>query len=208
MDAIETLVEEFARLPGIGKKTAGRLAFFLLKRPREDALRLSRAIQDVTEKVVFCSRCANVSEDELCRICRDPRRNPAVICVVEEASDIRIIERSGGFRGLYHVLLGRLNPLEGHGPEALTIELLERRVAEGGVEEVILATNPDVEGEATALYLLRRLQPLGVRVSRIARGIPMGGDIEFVDEVTIGEALEGRRELGTPNGAPAGPGAR
>jgi recombination protein RecR len=195
MDAIDTLVEEFARLPGIGKKTAGRLAFFLLKLPREEALRLSRAIQDVTERVVFCSRCANVSEDELCGICRDPRRNPRVICVVEEASDIRIIERSGGFRGVYHVLHGRLSPLDGRGPETLTLELLERRVAEGGVEEVILATNPDVEGEATALYLLRRLQPLGVRVSRIARGIPMGGDIEFVDEVTIGEALAGRREL-------------
>jgi recombination protein RecR len=194
-DAIETLVEEFARLPGIGRKTAGRLAFFLLKQPREEALRLARAIQDMIEKVVFCGRCANVSEEEICRICRDPRRNPAVICVVEEASDIRVIERSGGFRGLYHVLHGRLSPLDGRGPETLTVELLERHVAQGGVEEVILATNPDVEGEATALYLLRRLQPLGVRVSRIARGIPMGGDIEFVDEVTIGEALEGRREL-------------
>ena len=195
-DAIETLVEEFARLPGIGKKTAGRLAFFLLKRPREETLRLSRAIQDVTEKVVFCARCANVSESELCRICRDARRLPGVVCVVEEASDIRIIEKSGGFRGTYHVLHGRLSPLDGRGPDTLTVELLERRVAEGGVEEVILATNPDVEGEATALYLLRRLQPLGVRVSRIARGIPMGGDIEFVDEVTIGEALAGRREMG------------
>jgi recombination protein RecR len=194
-DAIENLVEEFARLPGIGKKTAGRLAFFLLKRPREETLRLSRAIQDVTERVVFCSRCANVSEQETCRVCLDPRRNTRVICVVEEPSDIRIIEKSGGFRGLYHVLHGRLSPLDGRGPEALTIELLEQRVAEGGVEEIILATNPDVEGEATALFLLRRLQPLGVRVSRIARGIPMGGDIEFVDEVTIGEALAGRREL-------------
>ncbi|MBA2565797.1 MAG: recombination protein RecR [Gemmatimonadetes bacterium] len=195
MDAIDTLVEEFARLPGIGRKTAGRLTFFLLKRPRDEALRLAHAIQDVTERVVFCSRCANVSEDELCAICRDPRRDPRLICVVEEASDIRIIERSGGFRGLYHVLHGRLSPLEGRGPDTLTLELLERRVGEGGVDEVILATNPDVEGEATALFLQRRLQPLGVRVSRIARGIPMGGDIEFVDEVTIGEALAGRREL-------------
>ena len=194
-DAIDALVEELARLPGIGRKTAGRLAFFLLKRPREETLRLSRAIQDVTEKVVFCSRCANVAEAEICRICRDPRRSPAVICVVEEPSDIRVIERSGGYRGVYHVLHGRLSPLDGRGPEALTVDLLERRVAGGGVEEIILATNPDVEGEATALYLLRRLQPLGVRVSRIARGIPMGGDIEFVDELTIGEALAGRREL-------------
>ena len=195
MDPVENLVEELARLPGIGRKTAGRLAFFLLKRPREEAMRLAKAIQDMAEKVVFCSRCANVADGELCRICRDPRRDPRVICVVEEASDIRIIERSGSFRGLYHVLHGRLSPLDGRGPEALTVGLLERRVAEGGIDEVILATNPDVEGEATALYLQRQLQPLGVRVSRIARGIPMGGDIEFVDEVTIGEALAGRRDL-------------
>ncbi|MFN2433415.1 MAG: recombination mediator RecR [Gemmatimonadota bacterium] len=194
-DPVEALIEELARLPGIGRKTAARLAFFLLKRPAEEALRLSRAIQDMTEKVVFCSRCANVSEADVCRICRDTRRNPRLICVVEEASDIRVIEKSAGFRGLYHVLHGRLSPLDGRGPETLTLELLERRVAEEDVEEVILATNPDVEGEATALYVLRRIQPLGVRVSRIARGIPMGGDIEFVDEVTIGEALAGRREL-------------
>jgi recombination protein RecR len=194
-DAIETLVEELARLPGIGRKTAGRLAFFLLKQPREEALRLAGAIRDVTEKVVFCTRCANVAEGDLCRICRDPRRNPRTICVVEEPSDIRVIEGSGGFGGVYHVLHGRLSPLDGRGPDALTVDLLERRVADGGADEVILATNPDVEGEATALYLLRRLQPLGVRVSRIARGIPIGGDIEFVDELTIGEALAGRREL-------------
>lgn len=194
-DAVERLIEELARLPGIGPKTASRLTFFLLKQPREAAYRLSEAILQVKDRIVFCETCANISEGPQCAYCRDPRRDDGVLCVVEEPSDIHVIERSGTFRGRYHVLHGRLSPLDGIGPEALTIDRLIERLQGGGVEEVILATNPDVEGEATALYLRRALTPLGVRVTRIARGIPMGGSLEFLDELTVGEALAGRREL-------------
>ena len=194
-DAVEQLIEELSRLPGIGRKTASRLTFYLLKQPRDSAYRLSEAIQRVKDRIVFCETCGNIAEGPQCAFCRDPRRDDTLVCVVEEPSDIHVIERSGGFRGRYHVLHGRLSPLDGVGPEGLTVERLIERVREGGVTEVILATNPDVEGEATALYLRRALAPLAVRVTRIARGIPMGGSLEFLDEVTVGEALAGRREL-------------
>lgn len=194
-DAVELLIEELAKLPGIGRKTASRLTFFLLKQPRDAAYRLSEAILQVKDRIVFCQTCANISEGPECVTCRDPRRDDSIICVVEEPSDIHVIEKSGTFRGRYHVLHGRLSPLDGIGPEALTVERLLDRLRAGGVEEIILATNPDVEGEATALYLRRVLAPLGLRVTRIARGIPMGGSLEFLDELTVGEALAGRREL-------------
>ena len=193
--AVEQLIEELSRLPGIGRKTASRLTFYLLKQPRESASRLSDAILQVKDRISFCETCGNIAEGRLCTHCLDPRRDDAIICVVEEPSDIHVIERSGGFRGRYHVLHGRLSPLDGVGPEGLTVERLLERVREGSVTEVILATNPDVEGEATALYLRRALAPLSVRVTRIARGIPMGGSLEFLDEITVGEALAGRREL-------------
>jgi len=193
--AVEQLIEELSRLPGIGRKTASRLTFYLLKQPRESASRLSDAILQVKDRISFCETCGNIAEGRLCTHCLDPRRDDAIICVVEEPSDIHVIERSGGFRGRYHVLHGRLSPLDGVGPEGLTVERLLERVREGGVTEVILATNPDVEGEATSLYLRRALAPLSVRVTRIARGIPMGGSLEFLDEITVGEALAGRREL-------------
>ena len=195
MSAIDDLTSELARLPGIGRKTASRLTFYLLKQPRESASRLSEAILQVKDRISFCDTCGNIAEGRICTQCLDPRRDDTVICVVEEPSDIHVIEKSGGFRGRYHVLHGRLSPLDGVGPETLNVERLSERVRQGGVEEVILATNPDVEGEATALYLRRALAPLSVRVTRIARGIPMGGSLEFLDEVTVGEALAGRREL-------------
>ncbi len=194
-DAVERLIEELSRLPGIGRKTASRLAFHLLKQSRESAYRLSEAIQDVKDRIVFCETCGNIAEGPLCAFCRDPRRDATTICVVEEPMDIQVLERSGGFHGLYHVLHGRLSPLDGVGPEALTVDRLLERIDEGAVREVILATNPDVEGEATALFLRRALEPFDVRVTRIARGIPMGGNLEFLDELTVGEALAGRREL-------------
>ena len=179
-----------SRLPGIGRKTASRLTFYLLKQPRESASRLSDAILQVKDRISFCETCGNIAE-----LSASASRHKLSICVVEEPSDIHVIERSGGFRGRYHVLHGRLSPLDGVGPEALNVDRLAERVRQGGVAEVILATNPDVEGEATALYLRRALAPLGVRVTRIARGIPMGGSLEFLDEITVGEALAGRREL-------------
>lgn len=194
-DAVETLIEELAKLPGIGRKTASRLTFYMLKQPREAASRLSEAILQVKDRIVFCETCANISEGPQCVYCRDPRRDDALICVVEEPSDIHVIERSATFRGRYHVLHGHLSPLDGVGPESLTVDRLLGRIQNGDVEEVILATNPDVDGEATALYLQRTLNPLGVRVTRIARGVPMGGSLEFLDELTVGEALTGRREL-------------
>ncbi|HWC06111.1 MAG TPA: recombination mediator RecR [Gemmatimonadota bacterium] len=194
-DAVEQLIEELSRLPGIGRKTASRLTFYLLKQPRDSAYRLSEAIQRVKDRIVFCDTCGNIAEGPQCAFCRDPRRDDSLVCVVEEPSDIHVIERSGSFRGRYHVLHGRLSPLDGVGPEALTVERLLNRVREGAVREVILATNPDVEGEATALYVRRALEPSGVRVTRIARGVPMGGSLEFMDELTVGEALTARREV-------------
>lgn len=195
MSAIDELVGELARLPGIGRKTALRLAFHLLKQPEDDARRLARSIVDVREKVRPCGRCGNLSELDPCAICQSTRRETAIVCVVEEASDIMAIERTGEYRGLYHVLGGRLSPLDGIGPAELNVRPLLDRVGAGGVAEVVLATNPSVEGEATALYLGRMLSPLGVRVTRIARGLPVGGDLEYADGVTIAEALNGRREL-------------
>jgi recombination protein RecR len=185
-------------MPGIGRKTASRLTYHLLKAPPEDAQRLARAIQAVKERVRACERCGNLTEHSPCVICQGARRDQSVVCVVEEASDIAAIERAGEYRGLYHVLGGRLSPLDGVGPSDLTIPGLLARVGDGqGVEEVVLATNPSVEGEATALYLHKLLVPLGVRVTRIARGLPVGGDLEYADGVTIAEAMQNRREFGT-----------
>lgn len=195
MSAIDELVGELARLPGIGRKTALRLAFHLLKQPEDDSRRLARSIVDVREKVKPCGRCGNLSEQDPCGICTSSRRDLATVCVVEEASDIMAIERTGEYRGMYHVLGGRLSPLDGIGPSELNLRPLLDRVGAGGVTEVVLATNASVEGEATALYVGRILSPLGVRVTRLARGLPVGGDLEYADGVTIAEALNGRREL-------------
>ncbi|HEU0015150.1 MAG TPA: recombination mediator RecR [Longimicrobium sp.] len=195
MSVIDELVGELARLPGIGRKTALRLAFHLLKAPEEDALRLARGIVDVRRKVRPCATCGNLSEAETCAICASTRRDATTVCVVEEASDIMAIERTGEYRGLYHVLGGRLSPLDGIGPAELNVDPLLRRVGGGAVQEVVLATNPSVEGEATELYMGRLISPLGVRVTRLARGLPVGGDLEYADGVTIAEALAGRREL-------------
>ncbi|MBI4546307.1 MAG: recombination protein RecR [Gemmatimonadetes bacterium] len=196
MAVIEDLTVEFARLPGIGRKTALRLTYYLLKRPAEEIQRLARALEAVARDVRPCSRCGNLTEQDPCAFCSNPRRDTSLICVVEEASDIGAIERTGEYRGLYHVLGGRLSPLEGVGPDELAISSLVARVRDGGaVFEVIVATNPSVEGEATAVYLQKLLRPLGVRVTRLARGLPVGGDLEYADGVTIAEALAGRREL-------------
>ena len=198
MGAIDDLTTELSRLPGIGRKTALRLTYFLLKRTPEESRRLARAIETVAERVRECSQCGNLTEADPCALCEDPRRDREVICVVEEAADIGAIERTGEYRGLYHVLGGRLSPLEGIGPEELNIHALLRRLdtaGNGGVGELIIATNPSVEGEATALYLQKLVRPHGVRVTRLARGLPVGGDLEYADGVTIAEALSGRREL-------------
>jgi recombination protein RecR len=203
MPAIDDLTGEFSRLPGIGRKTALRLTYHLLKRPAEEIRRLARALESVAERVHACEQCGNLTEESPCAICANPRRDPTVICVVEEAGDIGAIERTGEFRGLYHVLGGRLSPLEGIGPDELNLGTLLARMHPIGngtgepplVRELIVATNPSVEGEATALYLDRLIRPLGVRVTRLARGLPVGGDLEYADGVTIAEALAGRREL-------------
>lgn len=199
MGAIEDLTTELARLPGIGRKTALRLTYFILKRTPEESHRLARAIESVAERVRECSRCGNLTEADPCDLCEDPRRDSSVICVVEDAADIGAIEGTGQFRGRYHVLGGHLSPLDGVGPEELNIDRLLKRLAadqEGRVvQELIIATNPSVEGEATALYLQKLARPRGVRVTRLARGLPVGGDLEYADGVTIAEALSGRREL-------------
>ena len=189
------LVRELVRLPGIGQKSAQRLAFHLLKAEREDALRLAEAIQAVKDGLSFCRQCRNIAEGELCEFCRDPKRDRSKILVVEEPSTLYAVERAGGYRGLYHVLLGVLSPLDGVGPSDIRAEELLDRVKAGGVEEVIVATNPTIEGEATAIYLTRLLKPHHVRVSRIAYGIPVGMDIEYADEVTLVKSIEGRRDL-------------
>jgi recombination protein RecR len=193
--AIDDLTMELAKLPGIGRKTALRLTYHLLKRPADQSRRLAEALLTLAERVRQCDRCHNLTEDTVCAICLDPRRDPTLVCVVEEAADIGAIERSGDYRGTYHVLGGRLSPLDGVGPDDLTIAALAKRVAAGGIKEVIVATNPSLEGEATALYLQRQLVPLGVTVSRIARGLPVGGDLEYADGVTIAQALSARREM-------------
>lgn len=192
---VQDLVEELGRLPGVGPKSAQRIAFYLLRIPAEDAQRLARAIVEAKEKLAWCRRCFNIAEGELCRFCRDEARDPTLICVVEDARDIVAVERTREFRGLYHVLQGAISPIEGVGPEQLRFRELLARVGEEGVREVILATNPNIEGEATAMYLARLLRPLAVRVTRIASGLPVGGDLEYADEITLGRALEGRRDV-------------
>lgn len=196
MSAIEELITELARLPGIGRKTAQRLTFHLLQQPPEQAARLASALVAVTERVRPCQDCGNLTEDQPCGICRDPRRDPAVLCVVEEASAVGVVDRSTDFRGRYHVLGGRLSPLDGIGPESLSLDRLVRRVDEQGVREVILATNPSMEGEVTATYIQQLLAGRDVRVTRLARGLPMGGDLEYVDGVTLAHALIARQEVG------------
>jgi recombination protein RecR len=193
---LRSLIDELGRLPGIGPKSAQRIAFYLLKVPSEDALRLSDAIVTVKENTGMCERCFNVSErGQLCEVCDDARRDPTIVCVVEDPRDIAAVERTQQFRGRYHVLQGALNPLEGIGPEQLRVHELLARIDAEGIVEVILCTNPNLEGEATAMYLARLLGPLAVRVTRIASGLPVGGDLEYADELTLGRALEGRREL-------------
>jgi recombination protein RecR len=192
---IARLLEELERLPGIGPKSAQRLAYHILRGDDDSAVRLADAIVDVKRSIRFCERCFNFAEGELCDICGDPGRDAAIICVVEEPRDVVAVERTGEFRGTYHVLQGAISPIDGIGPEQLRVRELVDRVGAGEVTEVILATDPDIEGETTALYLSRLIRPLGVRVTRIASGLPVGGDLEYADEVTLGRALEARREM-------------
>jgi len=194
---VQTLIDELGRLPGVGPKSAQRIAFHLLKIPAEDVARLVTAIAEAKARVRFCARCWNVAEGELCPICADERRDPSLLCVVEESRDIVAVEKTGEFRGRYHVLLGAMNPLEGIGPEQLKIKELFARIEPEGVQEVILCTNPNTEGEVTAMYIARMMKPLGVKVTRIASGLPVGGDLEYADELTLGRALEGRRDVTT-----------
>ncbi len=194
-EPITRLVEQLQKLPGIGAKGAQRLAFHLLKSPREEAERLCEAIRDVKERIAYCSICNNITDADPCMYCTGPTRDQRVICVVEEPQNVSVVEKTRGFRGTYHVLMGVLSPLQGVGPEELRIKGLLARVGNGEVDEVILATNPTVEGEATALYLARLLKPLGIRVTRIAMGIPVGSDLDYADEVTMSRAMDGRRDL-------------
>lgn len=193
--AIADLIDELGRLPGIGPKSAQRIAFYLLQAEEEDVRRLAQTLIEVKDTVRFCDLCGNVSEAERCRICRDERRDPAVLCVVEEPKDVVAIERTREFRGRYHVLGGAISPIDGVGPDDLRIRELMARLADGQIEEVILATDPNLEGEATATYLARTLSPMGLTVSRLASGLPVGGDLEYADEVTLGRAFAGRRRL-------------
>jgi len=192
---VQDLIDQLGRLPGVGPKSAQRIAFHLLKVPKEEALRLAQAVVAVKERIALCSRCFNVSEGELCSICTDERRDPSMLCVVEEPKDIVAVEKTREYRGRYHVLQGAINPMEGIGPEQLKIKELMGRIGTEGVKEVIICTNPNLEGESTALFLARQLRPRGVRVTRIASGLPVGGDLEYADELTLGRALEGRREV-------------
>jgi recombination protein RecR len=194
-EPLNDLIEQLRRLPGIGAKGAQRLAFHILKNPREDSERLCDAIRGVKERVTYCSTCNNITDTDPCAFCTGPSRDHRVICVVEEAQNVNVVEKTGGFKGTYHVLMGVLSPLQGVGPDDLKIKGLLTRVGGGEVEEVILATSPTVEGEATALYLARLLKPLGVKVTRIAMGIPVGSDLEYADEITMTRAMEGRREV-------------
>jgi len=195
-EPVARLIDALQRLPGIGPKTAQRLTFFLLKRPIDEVRELSASLMAVKERIVYCSLCFNVTDQDPCRICADPARDGAVVCVVEEPNDLLAMERTGEFKGRYHVLLGALSPLDGIGPDDLKVRELLLRLESGEARELILATNPNVEGEATALYLARLLRPLGLRITRIARGLPVGGDLEYADQVTLSKALEGRREIG------------
>jgi len=192
---VAKLIEEFSRLPGIGPKTASRLTFYLLRAPKEQALALSEAIRELKERTVFCEICFNITEESPCPICADEERDRSTICVVEEPLDVVAIERTGEYRGLYHVLHGAISPVEGIGPEDLRIGELLKRLQSGEVREVILATNPNLEGEATAMYIYQLIKPLGIKVTRLARGLPVGGDLEYADEITLARALEGRREM-------------
>ena len=196
MSAIEELITELARLPGIGRKTAQRLTFHLLQQPPEQIGRLAAVLASVTERVHPCEACGNLTEDQPCSICQDPRRDPGVVCVVEEPSTVTVVDRSTDFRGRYHVLGGHLSPLDGVGPESLRLDSLVERVRHGGVREVILATNPSMEGEVTATYIQQLLAGMGVRVTRLARGLPMGGDLEYIDGVTLAHALVARQDVG------------
>ena len=193
--AVQELIDSLGRLPGVGPKSAQRIAFHLLKVDKEEANRLARAIVQVKEKVTFCSRCFNIAEGELCTVCADPKRDAHVLCVVEEPRDVVAVERTREFRGRYHVLGGAISPIDGIGPEDLHVRELLTRLADGEVTEVIIATDPNLEGEATASYLSRMLRDLGLRVTRLASGLPVGGDLEYADEVTLGRAFEGRRLL-------------
>ena len=193
---VQDLIDELGRLPGVGPKSAQRIAFHLLKLPKEDALRLARAIGEAKDKVAWCQRCFNLAEGDLCGICADDRRDAHTICVVEEPKDLVAVEKTGEFKGRYHVLQGAISPIEGIGPDQLRVKELLARLDPEGVTEVILCTNPNIEGEATAMYLGRLLAPLGIKTTRIASGLPVGGDLEYADELTLGRALEGRRELG------------
>ena len=192
---IQALIDELSRLPGVGPKSAQRLAFYIVKAPADEAKRLAEALLDAKEKIFFCRECGNVAEGELCRICRDPGRDATVICVVEEPKDAATVEKAGVIKGRYHVLGGAISPLDGVGPDDLRVRELMERVQRDGVTEVILATNPNLEGNATAMYVAALLKPLGVAVTRLASGLPVGGDLEYADEVTLSQALEGRREM-------------
>jgi recombination protein RecR len=192
---LQRLIDELARLPGVGKKSAQRMAFHLLGVEREDAVRLSTAIVDMRDQLRICNRCFNVTAGEECTICRDPKRDQTVVCVVERAQDIAVIERTQEFRGRYHVLGGAISPIGGVGPSQLRIAELGRRIEDEGITELILATNPTVEGDVTAMYIAREMKPKGVRVTRLAMGLPVGGDLDYADELTLGRALAGRLEL-------------
>jgi recombination protein RecR len=193
--AVQDLIDELGRLPGVGPKSAQRIAFHLLAADATDVRRLVTALTEVKERVRFCRVCGNVAEEEQCRICRDPRRDPAVLCVVEEPKDVVAVEKTREFRGRYHVLGGAISPIEGVGPDDLRVKELMTRLADGEITELILATDPNLEGEATATYLARLVKPMGLRVTRLASGLPVGGDLEYADEVTLGRAFEGRRLL-------------
>ena len=190
---IQDLIDELGRLPGVGPKSAQRIAFHIIQSDRVDVTRLAEVLKTVKERVKFCSVCGNISEEELCKICRDPRRDKTSICVVEESKDVLAIEKTREFKGSYHVLGGAISPIDGVGPENLRIKELMTRLAETTISEVIIATDPNLEGEATATYLTRLIKPLGVKVSRLASGLPVGGDLEYADEITLGRAFEGRR---------------
>ncbi len=192
---VQDLIDELGRLPGVGPKGAQRIAFYLLSSDSIDVRRLASVLVEVKDKVRFCETCGNVAEAEQCRICRDPRRDLSVLCVVEESKDVVAVERTREFRGRYHVLGGAISPIEGIGPDELRIRELMQRLADGAITEVILATDPNLEGEATATYLTRMLRPMGLRVTRLASGLPVGGDLEYADEVTLGRAFEGRRSV-------------
>ena len=193
--AIQDLIDELGRLPGIGPKSAQRIAFHIIQSERVDVSRLVDVLRTVKERVKFCIECGNISEEDLCRICRDPRRDNTSICVVEESKDVMAIEKTREFRGKYHVLGGAISPIDGIGPENLRIRELMARLADTNIQELIIATDPNLEGEATASYLIRQIKPLGIKVSRLASGLPVGGDLEYADEVTLGRAFEGRRTV-------------